>query len=175
MPFRRRASYGRRSDSRRPIDSNKNVISFSESPSTTIASTTLVLTKDSASNTVTNEVTRGCSINAIWLSVDGCGLASTGAKVRMGLYLIKDSGSNLASIPSVFAVGSSNEKKFIIKNWQYMVMRNQDGNPPFHWEGWIRIPKGMRRCGADDKWSLAFEQDVGTGHLSGQCIYKWYK
>ncbi len=148
---------------------------FTASTGTTTASTTLILTKDSAVNTVANEVERGCNVSSIWLSLDVCGLAGTGVLQRTGCYIIKNSGNNLATIPSAFAVGTSNEKKFIIKQWQYMTMRNQDGNPPNHWEGWIKIPKGMQRCGADDLWSLAFTTTTAAGHLSGQCIYKWYK
>ncbi len=87
---------------------------------------------------------------------------------------MKDPGSNLTP-PSAFAVGTSNEKKYVIKQWQVMTMRNQDGNPPFHWEGWIKIPKLYRRNGADDLWSISFMCDAAAGHFSAQFIYKWYK
>ncbi len=174
MPYRRRA-FSRQRSSLRPIDSNKNVVDLTGTPGTTIASTTLILTKDSAANTVSNEVERGCSISSIWLSFDVCGLAASGVEQKTGCYLIKNPGSNLASIPNVFAVGTSNEKNNVIKQWSYMTMRNQDGNAVRHWEGWIKIPKGKRRCAADDVWSFAFQTDTAAGHITGQCIYKWYK
>ncbi len=176
MPFRRGGfSRGRRRMGLQVVDSNKNVVDFSANPSTTIASTTLVLTKDTATNTVANEVSRGSKLFRIWLSFDICGLDASGVRQKIGLYLIKNPGTNFGTIPGVFVVGTSNEKKYVIKQWSYMTMRNQDGNPPNHWEGWIKIPKIYQRNGADDIWTLAFQSDTTTGHLTGQCIYKWFK
>ncbi len=93
----------------------------------------------------------------------------------MDLYLMKNPGDNLTP-PSPISVGSSNEKKFVFKQWRFMVMRNQDGNTPFHWEGWIRIPKRYQRMGTDDTFHFADVVTSGvTGHLSGLFIYKWYR
>ncbi len=124
-------------------------------------------------NTVTTDVRHGCIIKALWISLDYCGLAATGALQQTSVYLIKNAGANL-SPPSAFSVGSSNEKRWIIKQWSSMTMRNQDGNPPYHWEGWIKIPKRFQRMGTDDLWQLGSEVDTLTGHLTVQCIYKWY-
>ncbi len=167
--FRRRGGFSRL----HPVNSNKNVFEFVASPGTTTQVSELVLTKDSPVNTAANEVRRGCSVNSIWLSFDCCGLAGTGVRQVTALYLIKDPGSNLI-VPSPLTVGTSNEKKFVIKQWKYMTMRNQDGNPPYHWEGWISIPKGYQRMGADDKLTLVFITDTSVGHLTGQAIYKWF-
>ncbi len=56
-----------------------------------------------------------------------------------------------------------------------MTMRNQDGNPPFHWEGWIKVPKRYQRMGTDDTFRLAFQTTTAAGHISAQLIYKWYR
>ncbi len=56
-----------------------------------------------------------------------------------------------------------------------MTMRNQDGNPPYHWEGWIKVPKRYQRMGTDDILQLIYATDAGVGHWAGEAIYKWYR
>ncbi len=117
----------------------------------------------------------GCQIRAIWASIDGCGLGGTGVLNNMSFYLIKNEGANL-TVPAPISWGTSNEKKFIIKAWSFMIMRNQDGNVPFHWEGWIKIPKRYWRMGIDDIWQLVFANTAAlTGHFKTEFIYKWYR
>ncbi len=107
--------------------------------------------------------------------VDGCGLGGTGVLNDLDFYLIKNPGDNLTE-PAPISVGTSNEKKFVFRQWHFMIMRNQDGNTPFHWEGWIRIPKRYQRFGTDDTLQLVHACTSGlTGHLSLMCIYKWYR
>ncbi len=125
------------------------------------------------SNTITTDCRRGGTIKAIWISLDFCGTGTSGANNKVSCYLLKNPGDNLTP-PAVFAVGSSNEKKFVIKQWSYMAMRNQDGNPPYHWEGWVKIPKRYQRMGADDVWNLVSGMSAETGHMFCQCIYKEY-
>ncbi len=172
MPYRRRASYGRRG--MRPIiNSVKNVADATQSTGGTLQSLVLAKAKDSPVTTVDNDVQRGCIIKAIYLNFDVCGLAATGVLQRTALYLFKNPGANLTA-PSAFSVGTSNEKKFVFRQWQFMTMRNQDGNPPNHFEGWIPIPKRYQRMGTDDLIELEFQTTTAAGHLSLQCVYKWY-
>ncbi len=126
-------------------------------------------------NTVTTDTSQGCVIKALWLSFDICGLAGTGVLNNAFMYLFKNPGDSLTP-PDPDSVGSSNEKKFIIRQWHAMSMRNQDGNNPYHWEGWIRIPKRYHRMGTDDTWSFQIQMTATlTGHFSLECIYKWYR
>ncbi len=125
------------------------------------------------SNTVVTDCHRGGLIKAIWLALDFCGLEATGVHQRIIVNLMKNPGANLTE-PGVFAVGSSNEKKFIFKQFSAMTMRNQDGNPPYHWEGWIKIPKLYQRMGTDDTLTLTYGASSGTGHGQHLCIYKEY-
>ncbi len=174
MPFRRRGSYGnRRGMALRPVNSMKNVHEIAQSTGTTPISDILAVVKDTPVTSGDSEVLRGCIIKAIYLIFDVYGLAGTGVRQRTHLYLIKNPGNNLTN-PTPFAVGTSNEKKFIFRQWAFQTMRNQDGNPPFHFEQWIKIPKRYQRFGTDDLLQLVFATDTAAGHLSGQCIYKWY-
>ncbi len=125
------------------------------------------------SNTVTTDCHHGSTIKAIWLSLDFCGLAASGVLQTSSVYIMKDPGDNLTP-PGALAVGSSNEKKFIFKQWISMTMRNQEGNPPYHWEGWIKVPKRYQRMGTDDIISLTWGNSAGLGHISWQAIYKEY-
>lgn len=172
MPGR---SYGRRRMYLRPIiNSIKNTVDAEDSIGTTVANTLLAKAVNTPVNTVTTDVSQGCIIKAIWLSIDFCGLAASGILQRTLVYLIKSPGDNL-TLPSSSAVGSSNEKKFIFKQWQQMTMRNQDGNPPYHWEGWLKIPKRYQRMGTDDTIRIAYSCTTAAGHFSIQAIYKWYR
>ncbi len=156
------------------INSIKNVVDLTASSGTSNANFLLAKAVNSPVSTVATDVSNGCIIKAIWVSLDICGLAATGVLQRSAMYIYKDPGDNLTP-PSPLAVGTSNEKKFVFKQWQMMTMRNQDGNPPFHWEGWIRIPKRYQRMGTDDVIRMPFITSTAAGHVTVQCIYKWYR
>ncbi len=155
------------------INSMKNVVDFSANPGTTIASALIANATNNPLSTVATDVENGCIIKAVWVAFDVCGLAATGIQQKTGVYIFKNPGNNLNQ-PSPFAVGTSNEKKFVFKQWSMMTMRNQDGNPPFHFEGWLKIPKRYQRFGTDDQLQLLHITDTAAGHISGQFIYKWY-
>ncbi len=125
------------------------------------------------SNTVDTDCHHGSSIKAIWISLDLCGLGTTGTLMNTIVYLFKNPGANLTA-PGGFSIGTSNEKKFVVRTWSAMTMRNQDGNTPYHWEGWVKIPRNYQRMGTDDTWELIFGADSSTGHGFINCIYKEY-
>jgi len=126
-------------------------------------------------STVATDVSNGCIIKAIYLTWDMCGLGGTGVLNNGTAYLMKNPGDNLSE-PAPEAQGTSNEKKFIIKSWRAMIMRNQDGNVPYHWEGWIKIPKRYQRMGTDDTWQFVIECTTAlTGHFQIFAIYKWFR
>ncbi len=155
------------------INSEKHVVVDSIAVVSTNVEKIIAKAVTAPSNTVDTDCHRGGQIKAIWLVIDFCGLAASGVLQNQSVYLMKDPGANLTA-PGVFAVGTSNEKKFVIKQWAAMTMRNQDGNPPYHWEGWVKIPKRYQRMGTDDTWVLAFGANAGTGHAFLQAIYKEY-
>ncbi len=171
MPYRRGGS------SRKlrlvTINSEKHIVEAIVAVTSTNVVKILAKAVTAPSNTVDTDCHRGGTIKAIWVSLDFCGLAATGAMQATGVYLMKNPGNNLTP-PGVFAVGTSNEKKFVFKQWSSMTMRNQDGNPPYHWEGWIKIPKRYQRMGTDDTIVLVYGADSNTGHGFHNVIYKEY-
>ena len=156
------------------VDSNKNVFRINDSTGVTLLSKDLVITVDSAANTVSNEVERGCKIFGVNLKFDVCGLAGTGVKQQTIVYLIKNPGNNL-TVPGPFAVDTSNEKKFVMRMWSFMTMRNQDGNVPNIVDEYVKIPRIYQRFGADDTLELVYATDTAAGHINGLAIYKWFK
>ncbi len=156
------------------IRSIKNQTNFAGGSTGSALAKNLAKAVTTPSPTVQTDVAHGCIIKAIWIAINGCGLGGTGVLNDMGVYLFKNPGNNLTP-PSPISVGTSNEKKFVFREWLFMIMRNQDGNLPFHWEGWIKIPKRYQRMGTDDTLQVVFANTSGlTGHFSFKCIYKWY-
>ncbi len=176
MPYGRRGFSGRRRNfgPRPVINSIKNSINFGQGITGTLAQIIFAKAVTTPDPTIRDNVSHGSLIKAIYCTLDGCGLAASGVLNIMNFYLMKNPGNNL-TVPDPRSVGGSNEKKFIFRQWQFMIMRNQDGNTPFHWEGWIKIPKRYHRMGTDDVLELVVQCSSGaTGHFSSEFIYKWY-
>ncbi len=171
MPYRRGGS------SRKlrlvTINSEKHVVDASTAITTTQVNQIIAKAVTAPSNTVDTDCHRGGTIKAIWISLDFCGLAGTLVNQRIMVYLMKNPGANLTS-PGGFSVGTSNEKKFVCKMWSAMTMLNSDGNPPYHWEGWVKVPKRYQRMGTDDIWVLSYGANTATGHGFHNVIYKEY-
>ncbi len=171
MPYRRRAF------SRKlrlvTVNSEKHIVDKAEVLSSTQSDTLIAKAVTAPSNTVTTDCHRGGQIKAIWVSLDFCSTGTSGINNRVVVYMMKNPGDNLVT-PAVLAVGSSNEKKFVFKMWSQMTMRNQDGNPPYHWEGWVKVPKRYQRMGTDDTIRLLSGMNNESGHLFVNFIYKEY-
>ncbi len=171
MPFRRRRNrYG---FNLRPVDSIKHIKYAVETPGIAVQQTVLAKAVDNPITATVTECKNGCTIKNMFISLDFCGLAGSGVSQTTTCYLMKNPGNNLVA-PVPRTEGSSNEKKFIFKTWNYMTMRNQDGNPPYHWEGWIKIPRRYQRMGVDDQIILVFATDTAAGHLSVMALWKSY-
>lgn len=166
--------YGRRRNIGPLVTSIKNQFTVEAAIGTGTAAVNPCKAVTTPSPTVATDVSHGCIVKAFWVSLDFCGLSGSGALATTTVYLFKNPGANLTA-PAPVSVGSSNEKKFVIKTWSAQTMRNQEGNPPYHWEGWVKIPKRYQRMGTDDLWQLVHATTTGAGHLSVTFIYKWYR
>ncbi len=175
MPGRYRRGFGRRRGamSLNVIHSEKHIVPLLGTLTTANQVSDVAVAVTAPSNTVITDCHRGGNIKAIWVSIDMCGLGASGANIRCIAYLFKNPGNNLTP-PGTFTVGASNEKKFVIKMWSMMLMRNQEGNPPYHWEGWVKIPKIYQRMGTDDTIEFVTGLNTSTGHGAYQFIYKEY-
>ncbi len=157
------------------INSIKNYHIADQSITSSILNVDFAKAVTSPDPTVTSDVSHGCIIKAVYVTIDVCGTLGSGVLNIADFYIMKNPGNNLTA-PNPRSQGSSNEKKFIFKTWRTMIMRNQDGNPPYHWEGWILIPKRYQRMGTDDVLQLQhIASGAGTGHFSSSFLYKWYR
>ncbi len=164
---------------RRPstiINSEKNVVNIvAAGVAGTAATQNLALAVGSADNTVVTQVTRRCKIYKIWVELwaSASATAAEGVTTTFDAYLIKNPGANL-TVPGPTVVGSSNEKKFVFKQWKGLVASRKEGFPAYSWRGWVKIPKVYQRMGADDVLQLIFLFTGVNGLLCSQVIYKWY-
>ncbi len=172
MPYRRRVS-SRRGLGLRPVNSTKNSVYAEASTGVTALNIVLSDAIDNPPVSQATAVNRSSTIKAIWFSFDVCGLAATGVLQSHRMYIMMNPGANLTP-PTPGTEGTSNEKKYIFKTWNAMTMRNQDGNVPYHWEGWVKIPKVYQRQGQNDQLRFVFVTTTAAGHLSFNCIYKWF-
>ncbi len=156
------------------INSIKNIHLATDSTGTSPLNKTFAKAVNTPLSTNSSDVSNGCIIKAVYVIVDVCGLAATGVLQITDFYIFKNPRANL-SPPSPNSVGTSNEKKFVFKQWRAMTMRNQDGNVPFHWEGWLKIPKRYQRMGTDDLLTIVYQTSTAAGHISMSFIYKWYR
>ncbi len=175
MPFRQRGSFRRRPNYAVTV-SNKNSVSLLTGITAgTTGTVDIVDTQDSATLAVVDDVQRGCIIKAVWVELYARASADIDVAVTTAFeaYIIKNPGANL-TVPTPGTQGSSNEKKFIIKTWKGLIEAQAGGlHMPYIWKGWVRIPKGYQRFGANDKLSFV---SLPTGTNIVQCtlfIYKW--
>ncbi len=176
MPgYRRGFSRNRNALALRPVNSIKNYHIADIGVSSTVTPVIFAKAVTSPSPTVTNDVSHGCNIKAVYLTLDVCGLGGTGVLNVADMYMWKNPGANLTA-PNPRSQGSSNEKKFIFRTWRAMIMRNQDGNVPYHWEGWLRIPRRYQRMGTDDTLEMQIVCTTAvTGHATMSYLYKWFR
>ncbi len=131
---------------------------------------TLIQARDAPVLANTSEVLTGSIVNGIFLVVE---TSSTSAGALSNLYLAiwKDPGTNLTAIvPN--AVGSNDDKRFVIH--QEMVMLQQDafGNPRTLFKGVVKLPRGYRRFGPNDALKMA---TLSPGVSANICIQTHYK
>ncbi len=174
MSFRR--SFRRRRTPRTIINSEKNIVNnITAGTAGTQATLNVALSVSSADNTSVTEVTRRSKIFKIWVELWASASATTaeGVSTVFDAYLVKNVGSNL-TLPGAQVVGSSNEKRFVFKQWKGLVASRKEGFPAYSWRGWIKVPKVYQRMATDDVIQIAFLFTGTNGLLCTNIIYKWY-
>ncbi len=159
------------------INSIKNVVSVVTAAA--VSTTTLVLVAkavNTPSSTTATDTSNGCKIFRIYVDFT---LAAS-AEVAVGTtnfadaYLMKNPGDNLVE-PAPTSVGTSNEKKFVIRQWKGLIGPRTQGFEPLRFRGWIKIPKVYQRMGTDDTWQFVFKSEGVASITCTQFIYKWFR
>ncbi len=166
----------RRNQAIRPVDSNKNIVNSLQAPiANTSAVTNLALAVDSAALASPAQVTRGSTINTVYLEVWIYGQAVADINSRISWGIVKNPGGNL-TFPSMSVAGVDDNKKFIYAMGSSLVGNNANGQPGYLIRGWFSVPKRYRRMGANDRIELHIRNDTANPiNLCILAIYKWYK
>ncbi len=179
MSFRRGGfSMRRRRTGVRPIVQSEKIIpnAFTAAPTGANTTVNIAIAVNAADNTVVNEVTRGCKIFKIWVELWVYASAAVAVGVTSGIdmFLWKNPGNNLtAPIPGT--VGTSNEKKFVFRNFKGLIGARTEGTPPYTFRGWIRVPKIYQRMGADDILQLVIRPTGAAALVCNNFVLKYYE
>ncbi len=155
------------------VNSIKNEVN---SVQAVVASTNLVFVIAQAADVhdtaVSTSVRNGSMIKAIWVELWYYGLSAGNTNDIFDAYIIKNPGNNLTN-PNPGTVGTSNEKKFVIKEWKGLAGNKSLGGTPYQFRGWLRLPRRYWRMGTDDVWFLVVRSPT-TGQMCTKFIYKWF-
>jgi len=147
----------RRSMALRPVNRIKHVVDASA----TLASGNqipqpIIIASDTPALADVANVFTGAKVYGVYLKVV---VASNEAMVNQAIphvymFVIKNPGGNLA-LPVADAVGSSDNKRYVIHQEMTMLQNVESGNPSVLFNGVIKIPRGYSRFGPNDTLEVA--------------------
>ncbi len=158
----------------RPVRSIKHI--FDKQGSLGIGTTViedLVTATDTPTLADIDGVETGATVGSIFLNVQ---VAATTAAALANVYfaVYKDPGGAIGTL-SPQTLGSDDNKKQVIHQEMLMVERRVDGIARTLFKGVIRIPRGYKRFGYNDKLRLALKAPGVTMDYCVQCIYKEFR
>ncbi len=134
---------------------------------------TLANTKDAPTLAAANQVETGCTINGIYLNVEG--YATTAAALANVYMMVTKNPGNNVTFPNANVVGVDDNKRFVIHQEMKMLEQSVNGNPRTIFNGVIVIPKGYRRFAPNDQLQLfVFAPGVNIS-ICAQCHYKEFR
>jgi len=160
----------------RPINRVKHVVDFQTSvPLDTRINQIIAVAKDNPATANTSECAVGSKINGFFIVTElASDNTSTTATPNFYWMLYKNPGQSISTFPKGNAVGSSNEKKFVIHQEMLMFNPQDGGNPRTAFKGVIAVPKGMRRMAPNDAWVIQLFIP-STGVVPNACTQVHYK
>ncbi len=171
MVFRRRSS-----NALRPVHRIKHVVDlqFAVAAGATVGQV-LIKAVDAPVLANTTEVETGSTVNGIYLKVE-ISRTGTTSDVLSNFYLaiMKNPGFNIADAPPK-AVGSFDDKRYVIHQEMVMTQGNNASNPRTVFNGVIVIPRGYRRFGPNDQLRAIFEAPGTNMNVCFQCHYKEFR
>ncbi len=159
----------------RPVNRIKHVVDAQNAvPVNTKISVVLMQADDNPALASTQEVNTGATVNGFYLTVEAVA-SETSTTATPNLYLIvyKNVGNNL-TMPNGNAVGSHDNKRFVIHQEMVMINPLDGGSPRNVFKGVIGIPKGYRRFGPSDRLEIQYFIP-STGVAINACLQCHYK
>ncbi len=120
-----------------------------------------------------DQVEVGSTVNSIFLNVQ-VSATSTAALANVYMYILKNPGNNLA-LANPNAIGVSDIRKFVIHQEMTMTEKNTTAIPRTLFKGVIKLPRGYRRFGVNDRLQVVLLSPGVTYDYCVQCIYKEYQ
>ncbi len=158
----------------RPVNRIKHVID-SQGGAVLGVSTNVALITTTDNPTIANitDNQTGSTVNGIFLSVEVYA-TTAGALANAYMMVYKNPGANL-TLPEPNAVGSNDNKKFVIHQEMVMLNKQVDGNPRTLFKGVIVIPRAYRRNGPDDDLICRIFSPGVNLDFCLQCHYKEFR
>ncbi len=168
----------RRAMSMRPINRIKHVI---DSSATVAAAANFEFILADATDTptlaATTSVETGCKINGFYIRLEVASNEAIDLGAIPNVYFLvwKNPGNNLTAIvPN--SVGDNDNKRWVIHQEMSMIENGGQGsNPRTLFNGVVVVPKGMRRMGPDDRWSVRLLSPALNVAFCIQCHYKEFR
>ncbi len=171
----------------RPVNSVKHIVDTNGAISAALVSTTDVIQAvDNPALGSPQQVATGSTVHSIFLRVEAVGIESAGGVDNIYMLVYKNPGANVAG-PRPDAAGTSDNKKRVIHQEMLMLApRSESGAgggdarfPRTLFKGVVRIPRGLKRFGYEDKLQVVISHRVGEmtqlSEFCLQCIYKEFR
>ncbi len=168
----------------RPVNSLKHVVNTEGTTVIGVQSVTpVVIAVDNPALASPEEVMFGSTVHSIFLSVEVMGTTPYSGNEVVYMIVFKNPGNNLA-IPDPHAVGVHDNKKFVLHQEMTMVgpintANVGEGFPRTMFKGVVRIPRGYKRMGSNDRLVVvvanAEGETTGKARWCIQCIYKEFR
>ncbi len=158
----------------RPVHRIKHVIdSQNASTAGTTVNVNLAFSVDAPVLANTTEVETGSKINGFYLHVE-IYATSSAALANAYMFVWKNPGDNLVA-PAANAVGSNDNKRFVIHQEMVMLQKVTNSNPRTLFNGVIAMPRGYRRMGPGDTVQLKILCPGVNYEVCVQCHYKEFR
>ncbi len=169
--------YSRRSQAKRPIHSNKEIVDTVALlvVGGTITDVNILETVNNYTGTV-GTAALGSSVLGFYLETSVSGADSIVA--RTDWYLCKRPGNRtLTDYPTPGSTGGSPQRKWIFHESKGIAQGESVsllGGQTTRTREFIKIPKGYRRCGENDRWTIRIGSSADYNYCL-KCIYKVYE
>ncbi len=158
----------------RPVHSIKHVVDKQSAITAgTAENQFLVSAEDAPVLSDVDAVETGSTVNSIYLNVSAYA-TSEAALANVYMIVFKNPGGSIGS-PIPNAVGASDNKRFVIHQEMRMLGGSTTEIPVTLFRGIIKIPRGYRRFGINDKLTIRLLAPGVNIDYCVQCIYKEYR
>ncbi len=136
----------------------------------------VIIAKDAPVLATEEEVQTGSTVHGIFLRaiVASNEALVSGAVPNVYMIVFKNPGNNL-TLPASNAVGADDNKRYVIHQEMVMIENRISGIPTTIFNGVIKIPKGYKRFGPNDRLQVQFLSPAINITVCLQCIYKEFR